>query len=1650
MARFRTLFSPGGTGLLRRGAAWLSVIAERQFDTAGAAAATVTPAAAAQSHASTSPTIAALSVVTPANAAEAHASTSPTIATVSPVTPAAGAQGHAATSPTIATLNAVAPANAAQSHSATASTVTIPFKTPILFANSGTSPSTSAVRYSGLVGSSAGPLSWETTSNAASSPIAVAGTLSNLRVYLPVALTGAQSWTFDIYINGVPSAVTCTVTSAGLSAFDGTNTVAVVAGDKVSIRSSPTGSPPSQSWLLFSFTHTATQATQGLLFAGAVGSVVSGTPTYGIPGKYVGSAATLANNTAVMPCAGTISTLYHNLEAAPGAGLSRTATITKNGVDTALTVALTDAATSGSITVTPVSYAAGDTISIRYDTTTTVASNVQVGLDWTPSVAGEVPILATQNSALSTTATHYGNIIGGSTGSVTNETLIPSIAPIALTVKAFRQDVNAPGTGKSRTATLRQNYTDTAAVADVIGAATTATWTGSLAIAAGDLLSAQNVPTGTPAISGSVKYGTVVTATPGQPTANPLNAAQAHSSTSPTVAAFSAVAPAAAAQSHASTSPTIAAASAVAPANAAQDHASTAPTVAALSAIAPANATEAHEATTATLSIGNINPDAATQAHSSTAPTIATLSTVAPAGAAQGHTATSPTVAVISAIVPANAAQSHSSTSPTIAPKSTVAPANGAQGHASTAPTITTQATIVAANSAQSHASTSPTIAPKSAVTPANGLQSHAATTPTASLPVYGFNISGGTVTTDATYRYWTFLASDTPTILSGGVADYLVVGGGGSGGNSTASAGGGGAGEPLTGSRTFVSGSITITVGAGGIGDSNDGNPGGASSIGSLVVAEGGAGGGAPTADAASGASGGGGAANGTNARLGGAGTKGNRGGNAFLGDATNTTWAAGGGGGAGGAGQDASSGAGGDGGNGVTIWGNAYAGGGGGTRGNGGTYQGVGKAGGGDATATGSDAVPNSGSGGGGVRSSAGPGGTGGSGKVIFRAPLVPSIIQPVMLAGSTQGISNINNRYLLFSGGPAAGLTGQPSFTGAASPFPVAGTISRLMVRFPTPLSAGQSWIAEVFINSGATGVTCTVDSSSQVASDLTHSIAVAAGDRVTIKMSPVGAPNAQPTYEASFLFTSTTPSGALFASAAGSIVSGTPTYTTFNRHATATTTIANATGIMPCGGSTSTIYYSTEVAPGAGLTRTATLVKNGVDTALSVTISGTATQATATASPVSWVAGDQVYIRLDTTTTVGAMQQVSVDWLPTVPGEIPLLGTHLAAQSNSLTSYAAPCGVSAALEQTETNTPVIFPANFKVVAFRYDVNAPGTGKSRTASLRLNYADSVASAPVADLATNAAWSGGLQVASGDLLDIQAIPAGTPATSGVAKYGTVVTSDLSGTDVNPANASHGHASSTPVLSSKSTVAPVNASHGQTATVPTIAAKATIAPANAAHGHAATTSTLAAAGPPPVSVIANSAAQSHASTSPALTFKSSLVPADAAQAQTSASPTIASRSTVAPESASHGHAATAPTVGAANPLYSPDAATQAHTSTSPALTHIPAVPPDNAVQAHTASSPAIDTKNAIAPQSAAQGHAATVASLAPANLFIAVQSGHQTQTATVAAVGPSSFTGVANAAQAHASTAPYINYIRVDSASHGSRRRPRVAAFVL
>jgi hypothetical protein len=269
--------------------------------------------------------------------------------------------------------------------------------------------------------------------------------------------------------------------------------------------------------------------------------------------------------------------------------------------------------------------------------------------------------------------------------------------------------------------------------------------------------------------------------------------------------------------------------------------------------------------------------------------------------------------------------------------------------------------------------------------------------------------VTGGTLTSDATYYYRTFTASGTLGISGGTLNfDYAVVGGGGGGGGASYFAGcfadnasqgaGGGAGGVLTGS-TSGSSNVTVTVGAGAAQTCSSSLDGNDSTLGAFTAIKGGRGGEVTAPVGTYGSSGGGGVTGSTipSTQLGS--VRAATSGQGFAGGTpagNGINIAAGGGGGANAVGSNATCGSpsrGGQGGAGRSIFGLLVVGGGGGGGAqNGGAAGGNGGGGNAGNNSRGAAGSVNTGGGGGGgarTYNNQTPTGTsaGGSGRVVVR---------------------------------------------------------------------------------------------------------------------------------------------------------------------------------------------------------------------------------------------------------------------------------------------------------------------------------------------------------------------------------------------------------------------------------------------------------------------------------------------------------------------------------------------------------------------------------------------------------------------------------------------------------------------------------------
>lgn len=382
--------------------------------------------------------------------------------------------------------------------------------------------SNSLTEYSGMEGR----WPWVSTITDVEMLCASAGTLSHLRVEVNTAPGAGKNFTYTVMVNGVASALTCTIADANTDAEDTTHTVAIVAGDRIALRSVPTGTPTGSGRTRWAtqFAHTtASTAIQGTTFdspnTAATRYAPFGASTAGTgAGSGISWFGTESAQRLDWNIDATITALYIQLSAAPGAGNSWAFTIMKNGSAVAAsTVTIADAATSGNVTGLTIDVAPGDLFSLRAVPTSGPASaTLTYGVAYTPDVEHQWNVLSNQydgseppnnsfnflsatEAAWTTTEANHKQLGGAATGSK------------SYTAKSLRarQDV-APGAGTSRTYTLRLNGADSALAVIINDAETTDTAATDVTIAAGDDINYKHAESGSAANPSVIRIALLV------------------------------------------------------------------------------------------------------------------------------------------------------------------------------------------------------------------------------------------------------------------------------------------------------------------------------------------------------------------------------------------------------------------------------------------------------------------------------------------------------------------------------------------------------------------------------------------------------------------------------------------------------------------------------------------------------------------------------------------------------------------------------------------------------------------------------------------------------------------------------------------------------------------------------------------------------------------------------------------------------------------------------------------------------------------------------------------------------------------------------------------------------------------------------------
>jgi hypothetical protein len=332
------------------------------------------------------------------------------------------------------------------------------------------------------------------------------------------------------------------------------------------------------------------------------------------------------------------------------------------------------------------------------------------------------------------------------------------------------------------------------------------------------------------------------------------------------------------------------------------------------------------------------------------------------------------------------------------------------------------------------------------------------------------------------------------------------------------------------------------------------------------------------------------------------------------------------------------------------------------------------------------------------------------------------------------------------------------------------PAAGVLRKFRMVLSTAPGAGKSFTYTVRKNGSDTSLAITITGAATTTGQkLDYDLAIAAGDRLDIKSTSSGTPAAG-TLRWSFEFEGTDANRSIY-SGSGSI--NQTTATTMSVQYFQGSETGGAVQYIPTNGTFKSLYVHLPAAPGAGKSRTFTLVKNGGATGLTVTISDAATTGNASVD-VAITAGDSCYIAAAATNSpAGYYANTGISFDATVDGESFLLGGNGANANlaNWATRYNAIPELHTWTSWTATESGVINYSQICVLKKLYAFlsGTPGSGRNYAFTVRKDGASPANGlvVTVVDLNTSASdLVHSITLADDSYIDIMCVPSGSPTT--------------------------------------------------------------------------------------------------------------------------------------------------------------------------------------------------------------------------------------------------------------------------------------------
>ena len=211
-------------------------------------------------------------------------------------------------------------------------------------------------------------------------------------------------------------------------------------------------------------------------------------------------------------------------------------------------------------------------------------------------------------------------------------------------------------------------------------------------------------------------------------------------------------------------------------------------------------------------------------------------------------------------------------------------------------------------------------------------------------------------------------------------------------------------------------------------------------------------------------------------------------------------------------------------------------------------------------------------------------------------------------------------------------------------------------------------------------------------------------------------------------------------------------------------------------IPCDGTLSKLTIETDTGPGTSKTYVITLRKNGSDTALTLTLSNTETSGADNTNSVSVSAGDLIcFSVVGTAGANNAVYSLTAVFEGSTAGQQVIFGGCPESLGGGFANTYCPLqGLKSTWEKVgaggdEAKTTGVVPHGGTIKRLYVNLKtAPGSGKSRTLTLRKNGSDQTTTTTISDTATTGNdTSNSFAVTAGDRINIHGTDASNPASS-------------------------------------------------------------------------------------------------------------------------------------------------------------------------------------------------------------------------------------------------------------------------------------------